>query len=68
MSLTCSHMWAYVGHMWDTRHPHVFAGPHMCLTCEHFSSHVGKRVKLEQHMWATCEHMWATCGFNVIFS
>ena len=67
MSLTCSHMWANVGHMWHTRYPHVFVRPHMCLTCEHLSSHVGKRVKLEQHMWDTCEHMWATCGFNVIF-
>ena len=45
MSLTC-------GHMRDTRHPHVFTGPHnphICFTREHFSSHVGKRVILEQH-------------------
>ena len=34
----------------------------MCLTFEKCSSHVGKRVKLEQNMWATCEHMWATCA------
>ena len=65
MSRTCGHMWANVGHMWDTRHPRVFAGPHMCLTCEKLSSHVGKRVKLEQHMWNTCEHMWATWGPHV---
>ncbi len=50
-------MWAHVGRMSNTRYPHVFARPHMCLTCEQFSSHVGKRAKLEQHMWATCEHM-----------
>ena len=66
-------MWPHVdsciGNMWDTRYPHVFAGSHMCLTCEKSSSHVGKRVRLEQpmlatceHMWATYEHMWATCG------
>ena len=60
MSLTGGHMWVHVDHMWDTRHPHVFAGPRMRLTCENFSSHVGKRVKLKQHMWARC-------GFNVIF-
>ena len=60
MSLTCGHMWAHVGHMWDTRHPLVFAGPQMCLTCEKFFSHVGKLVNLVQNMWATC-------GFHVIF-
>ena len=65
MSLTCGHMWAHVGHMWDTRYTHVLAGPHMCLTCQKSSSHVSKRVQLEQHMWATCEHMWATCGPHV---
>ena len=54
MSLTCDHMWAHVGHMWDTRFPHVFAGSHLRLTCEKSSSHVNKRVKLEQHKWATC--------------
>ena len=57
------HMWPHVGHMSDTGY--VFAEPHMCLTCEKSCSHVGKRVKLEQHMWATCEHMWATCGPHV---
>ena len=67
MSLTYGHMWAHVGHMWDTRCPHVFAGPHVCLTCEKSFSRVGKRVKLEQHMWTICEPMWATCGFNVTF-
>ena len=55
--------------MWDTRHPHVLAGPQMCLTCETFPSHVGKRVKLEQHMWATCgphvSHTWIPCDFSV---
>ena len=60
-------MWAHVGYMWDTRHPHVFAGPHMCLTRGKFSSRVGKRVKLEQHMSATSEHMWATCGFYMLY-
>ena len=30
----------------------------MCVKCEKSTSHVGKRVKLEQNMWATCEHMW----------
>ena len=39
-----------MGHVLDTRHQHALAGAHMRLTCEHFSSHVGKRVKLEQHM------------------
>ena len=34
----------------------------MCLKCEKSTSHVGKRLKSEQHMWATCEHMWLTCG------
>ena len=57
MSFTCGHTLARVGHMWGTRYPHVFAGPHMCLTCEKCSSHMGKRVKLEQHMWATCDLM-----------
>ena len=57
MSLTCSHMWALVCHMWDIRYTHVLARPHMCFTCEQLSPHVGKRVKLEQHMWGTCEHM-----------
>ena len=66
MSLTCRHMWGHnMCHMWDTRHPHVHAGPHMCLTCEQFSSRVGKRVKLEQNMWDTYEHMWATRGSHV---
>ena len=41
----------------------------MCLACENFSSHVGKRVKLEQHLWATCGpyvvHMWIQCDFSV---
>ena len=67
MSLTCGHMCAHVGHMWDTPYPYVFARPHMCLTCGKFSSHEDKRVKLEQHMWTTCEPMWATCGFNGFF-
>ena len=72
------HMWPYVSSSWShVRHKicrtckqdaHArFAGPHMCLTCEKYSSHVAKRVKLEQHMWATCESTWDTCGFNVIF-
>ena len=61
MSRTCGYMWAHVGHMWDTRHPHVFAGPHMCLTCEIFLSHVGKYVKLEQHTKSARE-------FHVILS
>ena len=65
MSLACSHMPVYVGHVWDARYPHVFAGAHMCLTCENLSSHVGRRVKLKQHMSATCEPMWATCGPHV---
>ena len=67
MSLACSHMWVHVCHMSDTRYPHVSAWPDMCLTCENLASRVGKGVKLEQRMWATCEHMWATRGFNVIF-
>ena len=67
MSLTCGDIWAHLDHMWHTRYAHVFAGPHICLTCEKYSSHVDKRVKLEQHMWDTCESMWATCEFNVTF-
>ena len=64
MSLTCGHIWAHVGNMWVTRHPRVFAGPHMCLTCEKSSSHASK---LEKHniMWNTCEPMWATCAPHV---
>ena len=72
MSLTGSHMWVHVGHMWVTRHSHVIAEPHMCLTCDNCSSHVDKRVKLEQHTWDTCEHMcthvghmWIQCDFSV---
>ena len=72
MSLTCGHMSSHVATcelMWVTCGTHnirmCFAGPHMCLTCEKCSSHVGKRVKLKQHMWATCEHKWATCGPHV---
>ena len=60
MSLTYSHMWADVGHMWDTQYPHVFVRPHMCLTwvrhiplCLNVLSHVGKRVKLKQHICDT---------------
>ena len=69
MRLTCDCTLAHVCHMWDTRHPHVSAGPHMCLTCDNFSSHVGKCVKLERHMWDTFEphvgHMWIQCDFSV---
>ena len=71
MSLTCSHMWVHVGHTWDTRYTRVFARPHMCFTCEKLSPHVGKLVKLEQHMWDTflkhLIHMWAPWGSNAIF-
>ena len=59
MSRTFGHVWAHVGHMWDARYSHAFTGPHMYLTCEKFSPHVGKRVKLEEHMWDTCKHMLA---------
>ena len=62
MSRTCGHMWVHVGHMCDTRYPHVI--PHGCLKCEKSFSYVGKRVKLEQHMWATCEPV-NPCGPHV---
>ena len=64
--------------MSDTRHPHVFARPHMCLTCEKFSSHVGKRVKLKKvHFWVFTRkkltladksheiHIWILCVIQI---
>ena len=66
MSRICGHMWAFVCHMWDTRYPRVFAGPHVCLTCENFSSHVGNPVKLEQHICGPhVGYMRIQCDFSV---